>query len=197
MQDSSKEDSLGAPRAPKASLATRRPWRSNIPQHPPEQHKPTLYSFIFIQVADTGPDSSLELLLPVIQDPSPPSAMKILPLLLVLLLVAFQGAAGKVEAWQDPGGLTWSVAIVGPSATGGNALVAMITWAPVVLGTAAVGGCSVANCGESPGVIAFAIVGFKELLQQPPRIYHSPFNKSKRWGGCMAALCGVVIHFQK
>lgn len=46
----------------------------------------------------------------------------------------------KVEAWQDPGGLTWSVGIVGPSATGGNALVAMITWARVVLGTVAVGG---------------------------------------------------------
>lgn len=58
-------------------------------------------------------------------------------------------------------------------------------------------GCSVANCGASPGAIAFDVVGFKELLQQPPRICHSPFNKSKMWGSCMAALCGVVIHFQK
>lgn len=46
----------------------------------------------------------------------------------------------KVEAWQDPGDLTWSVDIVGPSATGGNAPVAMLTWGPVVLGLVAVGG---------------------------------------------------------
>ncbi|KAF4801053.1 hypothetical protein TURU_037853 [Turdus rufiventris] len=70
----------------------------------------------------------------------------------------------QVEAWQDPGDLTWSVDIAGPSATGGNALVAMLTWGPVVLGLVAVGGCSVANCGESPAVIAFDFAGFKELL---------------------------------
>lgn len=46
----------------------------------------------------------------------------------------------KVEAWQDLGDLTWSVDIVGPSATGGNALVATITWGRVVLGIIAVGG---------------------------------------------------------
>lgn len=46
----------------------------------------------------------------------------------------------KAEAWQDPGDLTCSVGIVGPSAARGNALVATITWGRVVLGTVAVGG---------------------------------------------------------
>lgn len=54
----------------------------------------------------------------------------------------------KVEAWEDPVDLTWSVDIVGLSATGGNALVATITWGRVVLGIVAAGGKFSVHLGQ-------------------------------------------------
>lgn len=66
-----------------------------------------------------------------------PARNKMSPVLVYLLVYLF---FFKAEAWEDPGDLTWSVDIVGPSATGGNALVATITWGRVVLGIIAVGG---------------------------------------------------------
>lgn len=46
-------------------------------------------------------------------------------------------------------------------------------------------------------MIAFYIIGFRVPLYRSSRICHSSFNKRKIWGHCMAAMCGVVIHFSR